>query len=1331
MPRDEFFEKKNKLQNDVIYMTTSLQAESFLIHDQQMTQRRIGEQGYNVHDLESENDRIMKRMQDMGLIESMDDRTRQRLKAMDLTRLARNNSILLYESKRSDQDSPLMENIKDALKLLDDILHKPMEKGPEEVYRKYEEAIALMGVYVETKHPAFSEGKKRKQKVVELRQNLMDEKARFKSVMDEQGAGGIPGEVRIPIDILEGKYLFKNDEATVQLDLRRIDLLSLNHKNGDKDGAEMKAIKDSFIRVVNLFDGPIETDRTAREQKLTEIRSAYRDLFGACDKYIGSHSPKSAEGKRRLSAIKKLRERSRLESDYITKVASRLLNNKPEEASWKEAFGNVTMMAEECMDSKIRTEVFLGENPPIRKVCDLFSAMTVMSEAHPYRYDMFSGEVMTEWLTKHLDKNMVDAVITERYLVMDVLAKKYNDILNNPVPKKFLKNENDDPMDEKLRRAYARLVLSSDPTFTLLKGLNSLQTTIVFGIDNSGSQFEKEGTNAGEYYRNRSRERRENMNAKDKAYVDDLGKFADELLKTEYKGLNEDAVGDYKNKLTETEQLRSKLILDKAVKLKRRVAADLYEDPAQEQHDIQETMNVVEGKAFVPVQRPANRMGFWSKVKNRMMVGYRYMFGATLGLLASVGLNTYYGAKKLFYEGDARANAQKKRNHDMVPGRKDEVFEDEVVEKDEYGEDTEVYSDVRRGPLIFEKLSAGDPEDPPEVTIMTSQAKRGSSVAVSGNNSGHAFIGLSYSRYNKMTKRKERYRLMIGFYQGGGIGTAAGAAMTGGAMIAGQIRSDYDNIYDVARRYQVKPGDINKILRAVEKYADKGYGIYKRNCSTFMVEMSKLIDLPVAKEFKEREFEFEGKTGILAETAMAGSKAGYYMGANAISSRMNKLDLTYQNFGQKLFTKEDLDRYYKTAGTAPTIKKGYSPGAVGETLRNAKSGELTASYEEHNKLKSDDFAMSIDKAANTLWAEVEKILPKGIRTPADEDFHISILMTGDGGLSRLSKNSTPDQIRAIYKRIRDVMKVVNRYYADVLGSDARLNKPVMELLSLYEGVLYAADQAYQALIEKEVKGDAGKLRYHFDKKAYTVNFIDKDGKRTTTKIPPGIYEGYLMMGKTPANAIKEYQRLSELKKKKTKELTDKEKAEKAKLRRFYALAENFASANRYLLEKDNYSEKDLNYAFSELPKMEKAAGSGERITGDLVNTKSASATYQGVILEKVFGGFSDLNLNEITDTNEVKQKLDDYTQERLTANEALAEQILKAYVKDKEGSAKELTENFINLIGNVCIIPAYEKKWGLENAGAEDLTELLPEGSKLHTWLVAKISAIQSDGGDK
>ena len=1336
MPKDEFFEQKENKQDFSFQVQPSLEVADHALHENQMMNRRVGEENYSEESLISENEQIMMRLKDQTLLSEISDDMREKLTDRDKTRLTRNNASLLYIDKKDSDDSGLMGQIKNELKDLDRILRIPMKNGPEGVYRKYEDVIGLLENYVSTKHPFSSEGKRRKNKAMEVKKNLTEELARFRSSMENVGqVEGEQQENLIPMDVLEHKRSNQNatDEANEMVDVRKLQILSLKHSSGSKDGKEMKAVKDEFRILAGLLSGNVEGDPAAFSEKARELKAAYNRLIERCNTYIENHNPSSAEGKSRLRTIQDLMERSKLESSYIHTVSKSMMAEKPEGLTWKEVFGQVTIMAEECVIAKKRTDVLLGEKPSARQVLNVFQSMTALSESNLSRYSMLQQEVIPGWLEKHFDKNMAEAMITERFLIMDELSKKYKNIVNNPVPKEYLKNPKDNPMDEKIREDYARLVMTTDPAFKQMKMLNSLGTTLVMGVTKENSLFKNENEDAGEYYQSRSQERLALMSDEDRAYANEIGKISAKISDSKYKNLNPDAVKDFTKSVNKQEYHQAKKNLKTVLQLKKEEWENEYENPKQEMADIQATMHVVQGKAFVPVQRPENRVGTWNKVKNRLMLGYRWTVGATVGTIASIVMNTYHGAKKLWNEGSQMKKAQATRRHDMVPGRKGEFFEDEVVAKDKYGEDTEVYSDVRRGPLIWEKLSAGDPDAPPEVTIMMHQTVRGTNADLESGDT-HAFMGLSYSRYNKTTKRKERYQLSIGFYQGSGISKSAILAMTGGAHIAGQVRSDDGNVYDVARRYQVKPGDINKFLRAAEKYADKGYGMYKRNCSTFVVDMAKTINLPIAKEFKEKELVMKGKDGMIAETGMAGSKAGYYWGANAISSRMNKMDLSYQNFGQKMFTKEDLKRYYKTAGTAPIIKKGYSPNAIGETARNSKSGgDLTARYEEHVKLSSVNLRNTLIAEGPLLWEEISKVLPKGVRTPTDMEMQNILITLEDGGLLTVlsKKNTSPEAARQTHKKISTAMKKLNAYYRDVLGSDARLNLPVMKMLSLYETTLGLVDLAYQHIIYMDAKGDAGALRHFFINGSYNVSFEnleDNDELEVITKMSPGQYEGYLMMGKTPEQAVKEHRRFIYLSGKRDR-ASDKEKAELGKLHRNAQLANDFANANRYLLEKNEFNEKDLNYAFSKLPAMEKQVREGTRLGGVLLSKRSPSMIYQAVVLEQVFGGFGDMKLHEIEDLYELRAKLDDYMEQRLRAKSQLTSSILKAYIKDTNGESEGLAMRFIDLIGNVCVEPAYDGVWDFSAFNAKSFSDFFFGDTKVKKLLTEEINKIKNGGG--
>lgn len=776
-------------------------------------------------------------------------------------------------------------------------------------------------------------------------------------------------------------------------------------------------------------------------------------------------------------------------------------------------------------------------------------------------------------------------------------------------------------------------------------------------------------------------------------------------------------------RFTEKDAIAEKELL----RLQKRVTQLNKIDPVKERKAIADNMAAVRDRAYVPVERPDSRIGGWGKFKNRVRYGYRFLFGATLGAVFSFFSGLYTGAETLFTEKSRKENAQEKRRHDIVPGREGEYFRDEIIRKDENGEDIDVYSDYRRGPLIWEKLSAGDPEDPPEVCIMVEQSKRGSALA-SADKMGHAMIGLSYSRYNKNTKRKERYQLRMGYYPGGGLRIGAGMAMSNGAIVGGRVGEDDKHEYDIARRYQVKPGDINKILREAEKYGDKGYGYYKRNCTTFVVDMAKSINLPIAEEFKEEEMDFEGGAfTLMLEGAQSMPLAGYYMGANAISSRMNKMDLEYQNFGQKLYTKEDLERYYKTANTGSLfVRKGYTPGTVGETLRYAKDGELTADYVENEDLDVRTVKNTIAVTGSRLWIDITNKIPQESWTEDDDASQQYFMDTLDGGLNDLCdkpNECTAEAVRGVHKKVRTAMKGVNNYYSKRLGNDPALNESVMKLLSLYELVLTRADILYAKVVESEVKGDVGRLRYNYIHKNRKIIFRE-NGEEVTCEIPPGVYEGYLMQGKSAEEAIRESARLKELRAIPKKERTSAQKLEKSRLDRSYSLAKSFAKANRYLLEKDDFEDKDIKYAFTDLPVMENQVKQGQRLSGDMLLFDRPSYAYQGVILDKIFGNVRGLNLDQIDDLHEQVRVMDNYSFECFEKNKEFTRKILSYYIKGKNGSAVKHTNDFLTDMSNSLWTPAYSETI-LKDLSA--VCMLMMGDTKTRHWLVGMFTEVMNE----
>ena len=761
-------------------------------------------------------------------------------------------------------------------------------------------------------------------------------------------------------------------------------------------------------------------------------------------------------------------------------------------------------------------------------------------------------------------------------------------------------------------------------------------------------------------------------------------------------------------------------------------------DPITEQNNIQKDMVSVRHKAAVPVQGSKESMTLIKRLKSYFSFGWRWFSAVPIRTLTGVfGLTLPSGGKE-------KEGVQKKRTHKTVPGRKDEEFRDEIVRKDEEGEDIDIYSDVRRGPLVWEKLTAGDPEDPPEVCIMMKQAKRGDKVALKGlDDMGHAMISLTYSRYNKTTKRKERYQLRMGFWPGKGQSIFAPASLVNGAVMGGSLQDDGGQAYDVALRYQVKPGDINKILRASEKYADKGYTAFKRNCTTFVIDMAKTINLPIVKELEQKNLSLKGVGGALVHMARGANHPGFaVLTGKHMASKMNKMDLSYQNFGQKLYTKEELDRFYKTAQYNDDEIFGYAPGPVGEQMRSAKSGELSAFYEEDKDLNVNEIKNEMRSLGSKIAETAMNEIPEEERTKEDQDVWNNALQIDDYGLDDLIKSGdyTSADLKEAHKAIRTAAKKVSDYYKNRLKQKASLNADIMRFLSLCEVLLTIIDQQYRKIIKKEVKGDAGTLKYDFVNIEKEFVFTDKKGVQQKIKVAPGVFEGYLLAGKTVDEAVRDIQRKEELSAREetekdgenendgeqVKELTGAEKKELKQLKIVYDLADDFSSANRYLLEKEDFDEKDVRYAFKELPAME---NSSKVLTANEVTRMEymPSATYQAVIFESLLGGIRNLSLDKLPEAVQRAQALDRYMTDSFKAKPVLSQMILRYFAEGQgmEKSIEELKEEFSYLISCICLNPPYKGT----NFSSGDATfcsiRLISPGAAFNDYLTEQFESIK------
>ena len=634
--------------------------------------------------------------------------------------------------------------------------------------------------------------------------------------------------------------------------------------------------------------------------------------------------------------------------------------------------------------------------------------------------------------------------------------------------------------------------------------------------------------------------------------------------------------------------------------------------------------------------KDAGDISGWSKFKNKLTHIFSGIFGflsSAFGIKQSIAAITRYAAKKK--KKAIQSEIQDKKDHSLIPGWEGAKYDPAAKS----GED--ILADFRRVPTVWSQLTAekasegeGDNEKPlpPVISIFVDQPKDNSNQSMAGSEMGHTMIGIEYSRFSRYSNRYERYKLQYGFYPVGSNSIFNTFAMAHHDAIGpGQLRDDSGHSYTVSRRYPATAKQVNTILEASETYADKGYGFYARNCTTFVRDMAKLAHLPVSDNlFELEEVGFSdlanlGRIGadITGENNLAGME-------NELVSRSQKKDESYSNYGNKRITQEDFDNYKKSVRGKPSeYKDTYIPGSVGEKLRRETTGEI-GSQHFRGEIKIDqnvDPAVirdEINRQGQNLKDIIEnQMLPEARRynndIPEELLNLIDMLPFISGPLDPIIKshenNKVPQARRIQTARQSLSMDIsrLNRIYYQYFKGDKRLHKPLMQLISVMNIGISFLDKDYQEAFENNnYDDDLG----HLPKMMYRDNTIVLG--RKSIKMSPTAYEAYLQIYKNPDDAFRACARYAELSDKNKAGyhwyLHPWEKKEWEKSKRIHDYVMDYVQSHRYMMEKDAYSQQDVDYVFQLLDREDQGS-----VTGDLVEN-SAGNIYLAMIFEKIFSG---------------------------------------------------------------------------------------------------------------
>ena len=658
---------------------------------------------------------------------------------------------------------------------------------------------------------------------------------------------------------------------------------------------------------------------------------------------------------------------------------------------------------------------------------------------------------------------------------------------------------------------------------------------------------------------------------------------------------------------------------------------------AGEMQALEKGAQIVGKQSFVPIATG-------EKIKNRIVSAAKYTWGAAMlpVNLVVAGISKLFLLNRKKKRSGKEQQDRSKENRKNIAGRENGFLSDKDAPKDKNG-NIQVYDDVTHVPLVWEFVTAGDTKESPEMSINVEQPAAGKTKTSSGIDVGHTFISLTYNRFNGSTNREERYKLEYGFYPKDGFG-GLGLTMAQGtkAVIPGMLKNDRGHDYNISKRYNITTEKVNDVLKASEKYSAQGYNVFTRNCTTFAVQMGRLAGIPVADKMEESEYEM-GNAARVGATFVGGlAPTARYTSEIDFEKLLSEDDLGYENFGQKMGTVDEINRFKNSREVMPHTPRGFSPAVAGEMLRRDKGEEGVLELNNPKENNGDDLKTLAEKGK-----ELKDILRRSFteiaKTPAmverDKQEQVNekkaayyiTQMGSDMIWKALNGIGDPSKEGAMQKlkEIRSGMKACHKAFSSFVVRNPEYAEPNMENVSKYmsimETVLRSIDTLYEKNLKVDYKGDLGFMREAYQNVKMPFKYKDKKGNTRSIEMEPSLMEAYLQMFGSIEKAALHMAEYCEYSDEISRgDITDKESKALNKryreARRIHSTALNFAASHQYRMNKVTYDEKDFEYAFKQLPEME-TPEEGASLTGGMIESNALpSSLVQSMVFERVFAG---------------------------------------------------------------------------------------------------------------
>ena len=476
-----------------------------------------------------------------------------------------------------------------------------------------------------------------------------------------------------------------------------------------------------------------------------------------------------------------------------------------------------------------------------------------------------------------------------------------------------------------------------------------------------------------------------------------------------------------------------------------------------------------------------------------------------------------------------------------------------------------------------------------------------------------------------------------------------------------------------------------------------------------------------------------------------------------------KADQKYQNFGNSSVTAEDIRRFKKSTGEASFVKRGYTPAGTGEGLRMQKgeSAGVLSSFEYSGdpnvdlafvNRNPDALKGNISRAASQLKAAIMSTIPQDKvnsmpqsitdyvsmmdELPDDALDRVTARFTGHSA-DKLFRNVTGDDIKRARNILSSQSEMVGWGYNIYLGSDPRLDKPVMNLLSVYQIAIDFLDEQYGKAVDQEAhsEGDLNGIvdRFVFNNGEFQVTLED-GSVHTIDNITPSLYEGYVQAYRDPVAAAQAIYKLY---------VGGQGSTPDPNLQRMDELAKSFERAHKYMLSRGEYSQQDIDYAMK-LDKKENERAVTQKGAVDPGVTaalgKNAGAVYKTLILEKVIGGLKDRISEKEQDgtisplqlfrgeRGMLQRVLSNYLSECFQAHNREFKMILKGLDRLSPGNRREVIEGLKKMLKDYA-----RHTYGLNPSNRSDMNmsgylmtalDNLLTGGDLYSYVLAQLGQI-------